>query len=349
MLDDRALIYDLSYSEIEQIVTSWGEPKYRAQQIWNGIYRNLWTKPDDFTVLPKNLKQKVFELYSFRSLTPERTMRSSNRETQKNLFYLPDKSPIETVLMTYKNRNTICVSTQSGCAMGCVFCATGQMGFNRNLSSGQIVEQVLYCARELSGHGKRVTNVVLMGMGEPFHNYENVMAAINQLHNPDGMNLGARRFTISTVGLVPGIRRFTKENSQINLAISLHAADDETRSSIMPVNKKYPVDELISALRDYTRETRRRVTIEWALINKVNDTPEQAKKLAELLKGIISHVNLIPLNPTQEYNMQATPRKQVEAFKAILDKHNITCTIRLRRGIDILAGCGQLASNEFLT
>jgi 23S rRNA (adenine2503-C2)-methyltransferase len=349
MCNKDALIYDLSYSEIEELVTSWGEQKYRAQQIWNGIYRNLWTKPDEFSVLPNNLKQKIFEHYSFRGLTPDRIMLSSDRATQKILFHLPDRSKIETVLMTYKNRNTICVSTQSGCAMGCVFCATGQMGFYRNLSSGQIVEQVLYGTRQLSEYGKSVTNVVLMGMGEPLHNYGNVMASINRLNNPHGMNLGARRFTISTVGLVPGIRRFTKEKSQVNLAISLHAADDDTRSSIMPVNKKYPVGELINAIEGYTRETRRRVTIEWALIHKVNDTPEQAKKLAELLKGIISHVNLIPLNPTQEYNMKATPRKQVEEFKAILDNHKIPCTVRLRRGIDILAGCGQLATNEFLT
>ena len=191
MRNEHTLIYDLSYSEIEERVASWGEPKYRAQQIWNGIYRNLWTNPDEFSVFPNNLKQKINKHYSFRGLTPERIMQSSDRETQKILFHLPDKSPIETVIMTYENRNTICVSTQSGCAMGCVFCATGQMGFFRNLTSGQIVEQVLYCARELSGRGKRVTNVVLMGMGEPFHNYENVMASINRLHNPEGMNLGA--------------------------------------------------------------------------------------------------------------------------------------------------------------
>jgi len=245
--------------------------------------------------------------------------------------------------MQYRKRRTLCISTQSGCAMGCKFCATGQMGFLRNLETGEIVEQVLYYARQLKTRGERVTNVVFMGMGEPFHNYNNVMDAIDRLNDPDGMNLGARRFTISTVGLVPGILRFAKEERQVNLAVSLHAADDNLRSSLMPVNKKYPIGELMAAIHDYIDTTKRRVTFEWALIQGVNDTPEQAKKLTALMKGTMAHINLIPLNPTVEFNGKATTKKQGQEFQEILENAGIPSTIRLRRGIDIQAGCGQLA------
>lgn len=345
MIKARPLIYDFEYEQILEDLIAWGEPRYRAQQVWHGIYQNLWVKPDEFTVLPLNLKEKLFNNYSFNDLTPDLISHSTDKETQKILFRLPDHLPVETVIMKYKNRCTLCISTQSGCGMGCLFCATGQMGYNRNLSSGEIIEQVLYCSRILTREGFQVTNVVLMGMGEPFHNYDNVMAAICRLNNPDGMNLGARRFTVSTVGLVPGIRRFAKDNRQINLAVSLHAADDDLRSSLMPINKKYPIEELITAIKDYTSKTRRRVSIEWALINDVNDTPGQAEKLTQLLQGILSHVNLIPLNPTDGYKGQATSKKRVEEFKSILNRNGIPCTVRLRRGIDILAGCGQLASS----
>jgi 23S rRNA (adenine2503-C2)-methyltransferase len=229
--------------------------------------------------------------------------------------------------------------------MGCVFCATGQMGFKRHLSSGEIVEQVLFYARTLKQQGKRVTNVVLMGMGEPFHNYEASIAAIDRLNHPQGYNLGERRFTISTVGLVPLIKRFASEKRQINLAISLHAATDEERSNLLPVNKRYPIADLIQACKDYVEHTGRRVTFEWALINGVNDTPESARKLVALLMGLLCHVNIIPLNPTRKFSGQATTRQRAEVFKNILEKAGIPCTIRIRRGIDIQAGCGQLATD----
>jgi len=246
--------------------------------------------------------------------------------------------------MRYNKRNTLCISSQAGCAMGCVFCATGQMGFKRHLSSGEIVAQVMYYARQLNDENNVVTNIVLMGMGEPFHNYENTLDAIDRLNDQEGYALGARRFTISTVGLVPAIRRFAAEKRQINLAISLHAADDDLRSSMLPVNKRYPIDELLLACREYIAVTGRRVTFEWALINEVNDTPEQAILLAKKLKGMLCHVNAIPLNPTMGYSGQATSHARAELFKKILEEHGISCTIRLRRGIDIQAGCGQLAS-----
>lgn len=227
--------------------------------------------------------------------------------------------------------------------MGCVFCATGQMGFKRHLSSGEIVAQVMYYARLLQKEDLPVTNVVLMGMGEPFHNYENTMAAIDRLNDSDGYNFGARRFTISTVGLVPAIRRFADEKRQVNLAISLHAADDESRLEIMPINKRYRIEEVLEACRYYVMKTSRRVTFEWALINGVNDTPEIAKKLAARLRGLMCHVNAIPLNPTAGYEGLATSRARAILFKETLEQAGVSCTIRLRRGIDIQAGCGQLA------
>ena len=227
--------------------------------------------------------------------------------------------------------------------MGCVFCATGQMGFKRHLSSGEIIAQVMYYARMLKAENQVVTNIVLMGMGEPFHNYDNTMAAIDRLNDAEGYNFGARRFTISTVGLVPQIRRFADEKRQVNLAISLHAADDAARVSMLPINKKYKIEDVIDACHYYVAQTHRRVTFEWALINGVNDTPEVAKKLAARVKGLMCHVNAIPLNPTVGYTGQATSRERAAAFKAALEQAGIPCTIRMRRGIDIQAGCGQLA------
>jgi len=230
--------------------------------------------------------------------------------------------------------------------MGCDFCATGQMGFLRNLSSGEIVEQVMVFARRLAEQGERVTNVVMMGMGEPLHNYEATMGAIRRLNHPEGMKLGARRFTISTVGLVPQIQRLAGEKLQFNLAISLHAADDELRSEMLPINRKYPLEALVESVREYTQTTNRRVTFEWALIQEVNDTPEQAHKLADLLGGMLAHVNLIPLNPTQGFTGLASSRDRAALFQDIIEEGGISCTIRMRRGIDIQAGCGQLASSQ---
>jgi 23S rRNA (adenine2503-C2)-methyltransferase len=220
------------------------------------------------------------------------------------------------------------------------------MGFRRNLTSGEIIEQVLYYARYLKEKGEAVSNIVLMGMGEPFHNYAATMAAIDRLNDPEGFNFGARRFTISTVGLVPQIRRFTQERRQVNLAVSLHAAEDDLRSTMLPVNRKYPVDELMAACREYVDVTHRRITFEWALIREVNDSVAHARQLVALLDGLLCHVNVIPLNPTQSYAGQATTRERAQEFKSVLESHGIPCTIRLRRGIDIQAGCGQLAARS---
>lgn len=342
-------IYDLDLEKLSTLIREWGQPSYRAKQLWEGLYHQLWSRPEDFSTFPKELRLKLADEFSFGNLHEAEKLFSKDGQTTKLLFILPDGQPIETVLMRYEERNTLCISTQAGCAMGCVFCATGQMGFRRNLSSGEIVEQVLYFARQLKDEGERVTNVVLMGMGEPFHNYEATLAAIDRLGDAGGFNMGARRFTISTVGLIPAIKRFTSEKRQIGLAISLHATQDELRSSMLPVNQRYPIKDLIQACREYVEVTGRRITFEWALIQNVNDSPEEAHRLAELLRGLNCHVNVIPLNPTRGYDGERSTRERVAAFRDILSTHGISCTVRVRRGIDIQAGCGQLAEHALPT
>ena len=375
------LIHDLPLPTLTSFLAEWGEPAYRASQIWQGLYQHYYHSPAEFTNLPLSLRAKLAGNLHFEALTPISQLVSSDKQTVKTLFKLNDSQAIEAVLMRYgdpassgaersrdaapdastipldyargsarRGRRTLCISTQVGCAMGCVFCATGQMGFKRHLSSGEIVAQVMYYARALqtsefleNSEVCSVTNVVVMGMGEPFNNYENTMAAIDRLNDPDGYNFGARRFTISTVGLVPMIRRFAREKRQVNLAISLHAADDALRSSMLPVNRKYPIEELLSACCEYISATGRRVSFEWALIRDINDTPDQARMLATKLHGLLCHVNVIPLNPTQGYPGQPTTRQRAEKFKEILEQAGVACTIRLRRGVEIRAGCGQLA------
>ena len=340
------LIYDLDFHQLTEVVTGWNQPAFRAKQIWMGLYKNFWLSPDEFTNLPKGLREQLAKNFQFDFLIPTLKLDSSDGKTRKTLFKLHDGRQIEAVLMRYDRRRTLCISTQVGCAMGCTFCATGQMGFTRHLSSGEIIAQVMYYAHLLDNEKDVVTNIVLMGMGEPFHNYENTMAAIDRLNDPEGYNFGARRFTISTSGLVPAIRQFASEKRQVNLAVSLHSAENDKRMSMMPITKKYNLEELITACREYVEITGRRITFEWALINGVNDTPDEARKLAALLKGMLCHVNAIPLNPTTGYAGKATTRESADAFKQILEQNGIPCTIRIRRGIDIQAGCGQLASHQ---
>lgn len=340
----QLLIYDFSLAELKALLETWGEPAYRARQVWQGLYQQLWDNLDQFTHLPAALRRRLADEFRFSALTPQQQLISDDGETVKVLFSLADGFAIETVLMRYERRRTLCVSTQSGCAMGCVFCATGQMGFKRNLSSGEIIAQILYFARQLQQQGERVTNVVLMGMGEPFHNYQATIDAIDRLNDPEGFNFGERRFTISTVGLIPLIERFADQKRQINLAVSLHAADDELRSSLLPVNRKYPIQDLLEACHRYIQKTGRRITFEWALIKDINDSPQDARRLAKLLQGLLCHVNVIPLNPTVQYPGQATSQQRARAFCEELEKAGISCTIRLRRGIEIQAGCGQLAA-----
>jgi len=339
-------IFDLGKVELNQLLGTWGEPSFRTTQIWQGLYHNRFESPEKFTALSNRLREQLKSSFSFQSLSTSKELISEDGQTRKVMFDLPDNQAIETVIMQTKHRNTVCVSTQIGCGMGCVFCATGQMGYKRNLTRGEIIEQVIISARELNTVGKHITNVVFMGMGEPLLNYDEVMAAIACLHDEDGFNLGARNFTLSTVGIIPGIRRFTYEHDQVNLSISLHASDNKLRSELVPINKKYPLEKLIETCHNYILNTRRRITFEWALIQDINDTPEQARQLTALLHGMLCHVNLILLNPTSKYSGNASSQNRAIEFIAILDKKGIPCTLRIRRGVDIQAGCGQLITNR---
>lgn len=342
MKKTKPFLFDLTLKELTDIITSLGEPAYRAKQVYEGIYKKASPSFDKINGIPKELRQKLSELTEFSHLTPQIDKLSSDNHTRKILFKLPDGAQVETVLMGYIKRRTACISTQAGCALGCTFCATGQGGLQRNITSGEIVEQVMFFERELRKKNEKLTNLVFMGMGEPFANYDEVMKSVDTLTDPDGFNFGARRITISTVGIVPMIEKFASEQSQVNLAVSLHAATDVLRETMLPINKRYPIDMLINACRNYVTKTRRRISFEWALIDDVNDTPEQAHALAGLLKGMVAHVNFIPLNPTRGFAGHESKQKRITKFREILDKAGIQNTLRIRRGIDINAGCGQL-------
>jgi 23S rRNA (adenine2503-C2)-methyltransferase len=344
MTKSKPLIYNLNLEELTNWFAQQKQPAYRAKQIWTAIYQQFINHPDEITTLSKDLRGQLSEAFDFIALDPVRNIESADGQTVKTLFKLRDGQFIEAVLMYYDERRTLCISSQSGCGMGCTFCATGQMGFRRNLTSGEIVAQVLYYARHLAQTGDKVTNIVMMGMGEPFHNFDNVMEALNRLNDPEAFGLGARRITLSTVGLVPKIIEFADLNTQYNLAISLHSVDNDLRASMMPVSKKFTVDKLIGACRYYVRKTNRRITFEYALIDGVNDSTDDAEALFQAIRGMICHVNLIPLNPTRGYQKKGTRASQVSAFAQVLESHNIPVTVRMRRGIEISAGCGQLAS-----
>jgi len=335
----KPYLYDFSLKELEELVVNYGEPKYRAKQIYEWAYLKCAGSFDDMKTLPKNLREHLKNKIEFTHLSSQADLLSSDGWTRKILFNLPDKSQIETVLMGYNVRRTACISTQAGCGLGCTFCATGQGGLQRNISSGEIVEQVIFFERELKKKNEKLTNLVFMGMGEPFANYIQVMKAVDTLTDAEGFNFGARRITISTVGLVPEINRFAEEKRQVNLAVSLHAASDKLRLTMIPINKKYPLRELIPACLNYTETTKRRLSFEWALIDEVNDTEEQAARLAGMLGKMLCHVNLIPLNPTRGFKGHESKQIRIKKFRDILDKAGIPNTLRIRRGIDINAGC----------
>lgn len=339
-------LYGLDKSALIGLLVGWGEPAYRAGQVWKWLYDHKAASFSDMTSLPQLLRERLSAETGLGSIVLLRELDSQDGETRKWLLQLSDGQLIETVLMRYEGvRRTACISTQAGCAMGCVFCATGQMGFARNLTTGEIVEQALFVARVLEDEGERLSNVVLMGMGEPLHNYDAVLAAIHTLIDPDGIGIGQRHVTLSTVGLAPQIRQLAREGLQVRLAISLHAAADAERSALLPINKRYPLGELLDAVREYIALTNRRVSFEWALVAGKNDTLEQAHSLGELLYDLKCHVNLIPLNPTSGYNGQPPPRERVDRFVSILETYGVPTTVRVRRGIDIHAGCGQLKAD----
>lgn len=335
-------LYGLTMDELSALLEGWGQPRFRAKQVWSWLYDRRVASFDEMVNLPKDLRERLKAETRLGALALAAEQVSVDG-TVKRVYRLPDNQLIESVLMEYDDeRRTACISSQAGCAMGCVFCATGQMGFARHLSADEIFEQALIFARDLEARGERLSNVVLMGMGEPFHNYDAVIEAVRRLMSELG--IGARHITVSTVGLVPMIRRFAEEGLQVKLAISLHAATDEERSALLPVNKRYPLNELIGACEYYVEQTGRRISFEWALIANENDTPEQANRLGQLLKGLNCHVNLIPLNPTTGYEGAPSNPAASRQFIDILAEYGVTATIRVRRGIDIDAGCGQLKS-----
>jgi 23S rRNA (adenine2503-C2)-methyltransferase len=339
-------LYDLTLHELTHQLTVWKQPSFRAKQVWEWLYEHKVTHFDQMTNLPKALREILVAETRLGVLDQVTEQYSSDGQTVKRLYRLSDGQLIESVLMEYDDgRRTACISTQAGCAMGCVFCATGQMGFARHLTHGEIVEQAIHFARILEKDGERLSNIVLMGMGEPLHNYDNTLKAIRILIAPDGLGIGQRHITLSTVGLVPGITQLASENLEVGLAISLHAATDTDRTRLLPVNKRYPIAEVIAAVRYFIQQTGRRVTFEWALINKQNDYPEQGQQLGQLLQGILCHVNLIPLNPTGGYGGGPSDPQRVANFQAALAEWGVSSSVRVRRGIDIQAGCGQLKSD----
>jgi len=317
---------------------------YRFRQIYRAATKEFLAGVEDVTTLPKELRSTLAASgLRFLSVDPIVVQRSQDKQTTKGLFRLHDGNEVEAVLMEhYGDRTTVCISSQAGCAFACAFCSTGQAGFTRNLNATEIFDQALYFARELKTRGKRITNVVFMGMGEPFHNYDAVMSAVALLNDSNGMNLGHRHITISTVGLVDKIDRFADEGVQVNLAISLHAPSDDVRSSIMPVNKKFSTDELLAACERYIAKTHRKVFFEYVMLAGVNDTEACARELARRMRGHLYHVNLIPYNTTPDGPFQGTPDERIWAFAKILDEAGVPTTVRKNMGRDIAAACGQL-------
>ena len=354
-------LHDLPFPAFERALTSDGLRPVHARPLWRALYRDLaegvdaLVKRADF---PPPLQRWVDnhlrpgadgEPAAFACDQPatDADIASTDGLTHKFLLRLADGQTVETVLMAYTGRHTACLSTQAGCAMGCVFCATGQMGFVRHLRPGEIVAQVLHAQRTLRAAGQPgLRNLVLMGMGEPLHNYANVMTALDILTDTRGLNLGPGRISISTVGVVPGILRLAEEGRPYNLAVSLHGASEAERAALVPASRRWPLAELIAACHAYCDRTGRRIFFEWTLIAGTNDSPDTARRLAALLTGLDAHVNLIPLNPTQGFGGLAAGTDAADTFQAVLQTAGFPCTIRQRRGIDVAAGCGQLRAEK---
>lgn len=336
-------IYSTPEEELIILLKQWNQPKFRAKQIHQWIYEKGVLSFDEMKDIPLELRTNLTSCFKFGTLTVA-SEQVSKDGTRKRAYKLHDGQIIESVMMPYKDgRRTACISSQAGCGMGCVFCATGQMGFFRQLSSNEIFEQCQNFASELKQRNERLSNVVFMGMGEPLANYDNVLQAVERIHTQLG--IGMRHITISTVGIAPRIRKLARDNPHVGLAISLHQATNSKRDELMPVNKRFPIEELLDACREYISVTRRRISFEWALIANETDTEETAHRLGKLLGGMLCHVNVIPLNPTKGYAGKPTTREGVAKFLDILNyEYRISATMRVRRGIDIDAGCGQLTA-----
>ncbi len=339
-------LLDLDNAPLEELLLGWGQPAYRARQLWGWIYARLTEDFDAMTDLPQPLRDRLAREATIHSLRPLAETASPDGLTRKVLFELRDGETIESMLMHYEGRHTACISVQVGCAIGCPFCATGQGGLVRNLTAGEIVGQVLSFARQLARQGERLSNVVVMGMGEPLANYEATWGALERLMDEGGLNLGARRITLSTAGVVPGIHRLADQDTQMRLAVSLHAPTDELRNQLVPLNRRYGLAQLLAACRAYQGRTGRRISFEYALINGLNDSPAQARQLAHLLRGLLTHVNLIPLNPIAEFPYGPSPPGRIKAFREELTRLEVSHTLRQSRGAEIQAGCGQLRSRQ---
>ena len=329
---------DLTLKDLTLWCEERGVPKYRASQIYGWLSSGA-VSTGDMTNVPKNVRAMLEEDFIFGGFELKDHLVSKLDGTEKFVFALYDGNIIETVAMRYKTGVSVCISSQAGCKMGCAFCASAKIEFGRNLSSGELLAQVAVTQKAL---GERVHSVVIMGIGEPFDNYDNVMGFIRLANDPDGLNLGARHITLSTCGLVPKIEEFTKEGLQVNLAVSLHAPNDELRKKLMPVAKAYSIEQLMNACRNYVKATNRRITFEYSLLAGINDTPECASELVKLLKGGLYHVNLIAMNKVPGTVFQSASPSRVKQFRDILESGGINATIRREMGSDIMAACGQL-------
>ena len=332
-------ILSMNLSELTDAVKSMGQPAYRAGQIYQWLHKNGAADFDEMTNLPKTMREQLHDNFVIFGCAIEKKLISEYDGTVKYLFRLHDGEFVETVLMQYKYGWSVCVSSQVGCRMGCKFCASTLAGMVRNLSASEILSQVYAAQRD---NGVKVSHIVMMGMGEPFDNFENALRFLELITDENGQNLSMRHISLSTCGVVPGIYKLSERNLQLTLSISLHAPNDALRSSMMPVNKKWPVKELIRACKDYTAATSRRISFEYALVQGVNDTPECAKELANLLRGMLCHINLIPVNEVKETGMKKSTAENVRKFEAYLADRGFAVTVRRTLGSDINAACGQL-------
>ncbi len=336
-------ILSMTFAELSDEFSNLGYPKFRAKQVYEWLHKHLAADYDEMTNLPKNLREELKEKFPLINCKIEKKQVSKLDNTVKYLFRLHDGDYIESVVMKYKYGYTICVSSQVGCKMGCAFCASTIGGFKRSLNAGEILSQLYTAQRDI---GERISHIVLMGMGEPLDNYENVMRFLELVTDENGNNLSMRNISLSTCGIVPKIEELLSEKLQLTLSVSLHAPSNEIRNKIMPINKRYPVDELLEMCKRYTRETSRRISFEYSMLSGFNDTDECAKLLGSKLKGMLCHVNLIPVNEVAESPYKPSAPERIERFVDILSKYGINATVRRKLGSDIDASCGQLRLKE---
>lgn len=332
-------IKSLYLEELEEELGQLGEKSFRAKQIYQWVHQKLAADFEDMSNLSKALREKLRQQYTLTALNPVEVKISKIDGTRKYLFRLSDGNVIESVWMQYHHGNSVCISSQVGCRMGCRFCASTLDGLERNLTAGEMLDQIY---RIQADTGERVSNIVIMGSGEPMDNYDNVVRFIRLISHDQGLNISQRNITVSTCGIVPGIRRLAKEGLSVTLALSLHAPNDEVRKTLMPIANKYRIQEILDACQEYFEETGRRLTFEYSLVSGVNDNLEEARALASLLKGMHGHVNLIPVNPIQERDYVQSDCRAIEAFQHYLESQKIAVTVRREMGRDINGACGQL-------